>query len=233
MPRNLVRALYRCVEYVRAVCRTMGDVLATDVLAFVRGALPSPPTHVLEIGAGRGELAAELRAAGYDVRAIDPAAEDDSGVESAELLEVCGTFDAAVAIVSLHHVEPLDVSCAHLATLTRPGGLLVIDELDVARLDERAAEWWLHQRRAAGADERHDAQSLVQFMREHIHSLDAVRESLLPHFTLGEPVRGPYLHRWNLAPGLRGDEERLIAKGTLPATGARLVGTRHPTSYTG
>ncbi len=207
-----------------------GEVLTADVLAFVRGGLPAPPAHVLEVGAGRGELAGELRSAGYEVRAIDPAAEDGSGVERVELLEVSGTFDAALAVVSLHHVEPLDASCAHLATLIRPDGLLVIDEFDVTRFDERAAEWWLGQRRAAGAVEQHDAQSLVMFMREHIHPLGLVRETLLPHFTLGEPVPGPYLHRWNLGPGLRDDEEHLIATGKLPATGARLVGTRRPTS---
>ena len=208
----------------------MDDVLAADVLAFVRGALPAPPAHVLEIGAGRGELAAELRSAGYEVRAIDPAAENGSDVERVELLRASGTFDAAVAVVSLHHVEPLDPSCAHLATLIRPGGVLVIDEFDVTRFDDRAAAWWLGQRRAAGAAEQHDAESLVIFMREHIHPLGLVRASLLPHFALGEPVPGAYLHRWNLDPGLRDDEEHLIATGNLPATGARLVGRRRPTS---
>jgi len=205
-------------------------VLTADVLAFVRNALPAPPAHVLEVGAGRGELAAELRCAGYEVRAIDPAAEDGSGVERVGLLDVDGTFDAAVAIVSLHHVEPLEECCAHLATLVRPGGLLVIDEFDVERLDERAATWWLAQRRALGKSEPHDAAGLVSAMRGHIHTLRAVREPLLASFELGQPVPGPYLHRWELEPGLRDVEERLIAEGRLPAIGARLVGTRRPSA---
>ena len=50
---------------------------ATDVIAFVRAALPPPPARVLEVGAGDGELAAALAAAGYDVVAIDPASEAD------------------------------------------------------------------------------------------------------------------------------------------------------------
>ena len=208
----------------------MREVIAAEVLAFVRAALPAPPAHVLVVGAGGGELAGELRAAGYDVCAVDPAAEDGSGVERVELLGVSGTFDAAVAVVSLHHVEPLDASCAHLATLIRPGGRLVIDEFDVMALDDRAAEWWLGHRRAAGADDEHDAESLVRFMRGHVHPLSAVHDGLLPYFALGEPVPGPYLHRWNLEPGLRDDEERLIAAGSLPATGARLVARRHAAS---
>ena len=199
---------------------------STDVLAFVRAALPPPPARVLEIGAGSGELAAELRDGGYDVTAIDPAAAEHAGVQRAALLDVDGTFDAAVAVVSLHHVEPLRESCEHLATLVVPGGLLIVDEFDVARLDERAAQWWLSQRRAAGHADEHDAAGLIAFMRHHVHALQQVVEALAPHFVLGAPVPVPYLHRWNLDPGLRAVEQRLIAHGTLPATGARLVATR-------
>ncbi len=199
---------------------------STDVVAFVRAALPPPPVEVLEIGAGSGELAATLRDAGYAVTAIDPAAEEGGAVQRTALLDVEGTFDAAVAVVSLHHVEPLEQSCAHLATLLRPGGSLVIDEFDVTRLDERAAEWWLGQRRAIGAAPEHDAAGLIDFMRHHVHALPAMLEALAPHFEVAEPVRTPYLHRWNLEPGLRGIEERLIASGGLPATGARLVARR-------
>ena len=201
-------------------------MLAPDVLAFVRAALPPAPARVLEIGAGDGELAAALRAGGHDVTAIDPAAEQGSGVEPVALLDVRGSFDAALAVVSLHHVEPLAESCARLAELLPPGGRLVIDELDVARLDERATAWWLAQRSAEGAADDHDAESLVRAMRAHIHPLSAVREALAPHFELGEPVPGPYLHRWHLPTGLREPEERLIGEGRLPATGARLVGAR-------
>ena len=57
---------------------------------------------------------------------------------------------ATIAIVSLHHVgQPLAESCAHLAGPIDPGGMLVVDELDVGRYDERVTTWWLHQRRAA------------------------------------------------------------------------------------
>ena len=36
----------------------------------------------------------------------------------------------------------------------------------------------------------------------------------------------PYLYRWDLPPDLREEEARLIAGGSLPATGARFVGVR-------
>ena len=191
----------------------------------MRAALPAPPARVLEVGAGDGELAAVLDGAGYDVVAIDPAAETPAvrPVALHELSEPPASFDAAVAVVSLHHVQPLEDSCRRLGELVRPGGALVVDETDVDRLDERAAAWWL-------GHSGHDTQpaELVAGMREHLHSLARLRAALDPWVVLGEPVRGPYLHRWNLPPGLREPEERLIAAGELPAVGARLVGVRRP-----
>jgi SAM-dependent methyltransferase len=103
-----------------------------DVHAFVRASLPPPPARVLEVGAGGGELATELRAARYDVLAIDPAG--GSGVRQVPLHLVDGpggSFDAAVAVVSLHHVEPLEESCRRLGELVAAGGRLVVDEFGV------------------------------------------------------------------------------------------------------
>ena len=202
-------------------------MLTADVIAFVRASLPPPPSRILEIGAGRGELAAQLRDAGYDVTAIDPAAELGTGVRPVPLIDAEGMFDAAVAIVSLHHVEPLEASCDHLATLIAPGGRLVIDELDIERYDDRATQWWVAQRLALGDGHTdRDPSEIVAHMRAHIHPLATVCAALREHFTFGEPVRGPYLHRWELLPSLGEVETELIARGRLPATGARLVATR-------
>jgi SAM-dependent methyltransferase len=205
-------------------------VLAVDVLAFVCASLPAPPARVLEVGAGDGELAGALRGLGYDVLAIDPASEAAGVLPVAlhELSEADASFDAAVAVLSLHHVDPLAESCRRLATLLRPGGPLVIDEFDVERYDERAARWWLEHH-----PHEHDPAEMIAGLREHIHPLRLVRAALAPWFALGEPVPGPYLHRWDLPPGLRGAEEELIAAGELPATGARLVGVRRPAASAG
>lgn len=203
-------------------------MLSPDVLAFARASLPAAPARVLEVGAGEGELAAALREAGYDVVAIDPGggAEGVLDVALADLDEPDASFDAAVAIVSLHHVDPLPESCERLARLVRPGGTLVIDELDVERLDERATAWRAERRREAGLEEHGEPADLVAAMREHIHPLEIVVDALRPWFALGVPVRGCYLYRWHVPPGLRDAEEALVAAGSIPAIGARLVGIR-------
>jgi SAM-dependent methyltransferase len=203
-------------------------VLAPEVLAFARSSLPAPPARVLEVGAGAGELAAALREAGWDVVAIDPAG-DAPGVlpvALADLDAAAGSFDAAVAVVSLHHVEPLAASCARVAELVRPGGTLAVDEIDSDRMDERAVRWWLDRRAEAHEHEPAEPAEILSGLREHIHRLEAVRAALAPHFALGAPVRGVYLYRWHLPPGHRDAEEALVARGELPATGARLVGVR-------
>jgi SAM-dependent methyltransferase len=207
-------------------------MIATDVRTFVRSNLPPPPLRVLEVGAGEGELARALRAAGYDVTAIDPDPRGE-GVERESLKTLpvpAQPFDAAVATVSLHHVEPLEESCARLAEVVAPGGLLVIDELDMEALDERAAEWWLDQQRALGREHAKTAAELVAEHRAHLHPLRMVTAALEPGFDLGHAIRGAYLYRWNLNESLRAAEESLIAQGRLPAVGARLIARRRSRS---
>ncbi len=106
----------------------------------------------------------------------------------------------------------------------RPGGVLVVDEVDFERFDERAARWWLDHH----ADHPHAPADMVAGVREHMHPLARLREALAPWFELGEPVRGAYLYRWDMPSWMREPEEALIAAGELPATGARLVGIRRP-----
>jgi SAM-dependent methyltransferase len=201
---------------------------SADLRAFVRANLPEPPARVLEVGAGVGRLARALRAVGYDVLAIDPGS-DDEGVRAvalADLDEPAGSFAAAVAVVSLHHVDPLEESCRRLGEVVEPGGTIVVDEFDVGAFDLGPATWWLEQRAAIGEPQPETAEELVAEHREHLHPLEQIVAALAPHFELGPPLRGAWLHRWNLGDSLRAVEEEAIARGRLRATGARLVGRR-------
>jgi SAM-dependent methyltransferase len=201
---------------------------SVDLRAFVRANLPPPPARVLEVGAGAGGLARALRASGYDVLAIDPRSDggDVRPIALVDLDEPAGSFAAAVAVVSLHHVEPLGESCDRLGRLVEPGGTLVVDEFDVGAFDVAAAAWWLAQRAAIGEEQPQTAEELVADHREHLHPLERILAALEPHFELGPPLRGAWLHRWNLGDSLRAVEEEAIARGELRAVGARLVGRR-------
>jgi SAM-dependent methyltransferase len=208
------------------VGRTIRPMLTPHALAFVRDALPARPASVLEVGAGRGKLAQILRSDGYDVTAIDPAARPDTGVTPVALLDVTGTFDAAVAMLSLHHIDPLEQSCAHLASVLVPGAPLVIDEFDIARLDAEAVGWWMTRRGDADGHEHGTPEEIVSNMQSHLHGFDDIVSALEPHFEVATPFRCGYLHRWKLDGELHDEEERLIADGRLPATGVRTVATR-------
>jgi SAM-dependent methyltransferase len=198
-----------------------------DVSIFVRANLPPSPARVLEVGAGDGTLARELADSGYSVLAIDPEAttEDVLPVPLADLDEPEASFDAAVAVVSLHHVEPLELSCARLAHVLRPGAPLVIDEFDVDAFDERAAAWLLEQRRVLGSPDDRSPAELVAELRDELNPLSRIIAALGPQFDLGPPCRVSYLYRWDLDDSLRALEERLIDEGELPAVGVRLVAT--------
>jgi SAM-dependent methyltransferase len=201
---------------------------SVDLRAFVRANLPEPPARVLEVGAGAGHLAEALRAVGYDVLAIDPNPKSDDvrAVALADLDEPAGSFAAAVAVVSLHHVDPLEESCRRLGEVVEPGGTLIVDEFDVGAFDRGAAAWWLEQRHALGEEQSQTADELVADHREHLHPLERILVALDPYFELGLPLRGAWLHRWNLGDSLRIVEDEAIARGRLRAVGTRLVGRR-------
>jgi SAM-dependent methyltransferase len=203
-------------------------VLTIDLWAFARANLPPPPARVLEVGAGGGELARALTAGGHEVVAIDPEPSGENVLAASlhELDEQAAPFDAAIAVVSLHHVHPLEESCRRLADAVRPGGTLLVDEFDVAAFDMRAASWLVEQWEALGEETERTPEELVYELRGELHAIETIAATLARDFEVAPPLRGAYLYRWNLNESLRAAEETLIAQGRLPAVGVRFVARR-------
>ena len=126
-------------------------MLTSDLLAFVRASLPRAAVARPGNRRREGRACARAAPAGYEVTAIDPAAEPDSGVEPMPLLEARGSFQRR----GRRGLAPPHRPAAGILRPTRdadpPGGQLVIDELDIDRYDERATGWWLAQRQTLGS----------------------------------------------------------------------------------
>jgi SAM-dependent methyltransferase len=207
------------------------------VAAFVHEQLPSPPASLLEIGCGDGELARELSAAGYEVVAIDPEAPEGPIFQTVTLeeFESSGPFDAAVASLSLHHIDDLAAAVDKIAALLAPGALLVLNEWDRGRFHGKTARWYFHQRQALAALGREQAEIEPTFeewwpewkaRRNDVHPYAAMRPELDRRFSERLFERVPYLYGYRLGGDVEPLERALIASGEIEAVGFRYVGER-------
>jgi SAM-dependent methyltransferase len=188
-----------------------------EVLTFLRRMLPAPPARVLEVGCGRGELAALLLARGYAVTALDVdpdavAAARGSGVPAVRYDFLDGGIephDAVLFTRSLHHVADLDRAAALAAEACTPGGVVVLDEFARERADAATAAWFYEVRAilaAAGAlaapeppaeaapQERWEAEYGCR--RAHrLHTGEAMVAALRQHLDVELVESCPYLYR--------------------------------------
>lgn len=189
---------------------------------FVRGALPSPPARVLEVGCGAGDLARALAGAGFAVLAIDPQAPDGAIFERStieELDEGAGPFDAVVASRSLHHVHDLDLVLAKIARLAP---LLVVEEFAWDRLDDATARWYDEQRARSPDPPRPSSE--WRSRHDGLHGFDALRAGLGRRFAERTFTFVPYLYRYLHVPELEAREAELIDEGVINALAFRFVG---------
>jgi SAM-dependent methyltransferase len=117
---------------------------------FVGRFLPRDCRRILEVGCGRGELAARLLKDGYSVVAIDS---DQDSVAAARRLGIDarlatwpdfdgGDFDAVLFTRSLHHIHPLDKSISHAADSLVEGGLIIVEDFAYESTDEKTLRWF-------------------------------------------------------------------------------------------
>ena len=93
------------------------------------------PTRVLEVGAGDGELASGLRAAGVDAHVVRWS--DWRGTDDAET-----SFDALLFSRSLHRMDSLDRALDRARELLAPDGVVVVEDSSFADVDRATAAWF-------------------------------------------------------------------------------------------
>ncbi|HVX43190.1 MAG TPA: class I SAM-dependent methyltransferase [Mycobacteriales bacterium] len=216
--------------------------------------LPSPPATVLEVGCGRGALAAELQRRGYAVTGVDPAPDSVAAARARGVTVVAerfeeyggGTFDVVLFTRSLHHVEDLavtlDAALRHLA----PGGAVVLEEFATDGITGPAAAFvydTLEILAAAGVAagrEREHSDPFDQWRSDRAHLLTRAEmlAGLEKRLTLGPVTPAPTLWRMiasqltgpdpaaaaAIARSLQDIETRRIAAGELPALGFAVAG---------
>jgi SAM-dependent methyltransferase len=197
----------------------------------VASQLPTAPARVLEVGCGDGRLARELDELGHQVVAIDPAAPPGAIFQAVSLKEFAdpAPFDAVVASRSLHHIHDLSGGLSKLQRLLVPGGQLIVVEHAFDRLDEPTAGWYLKQRRAKGPNAPSSLEAcMAEWDADHadLHGYAAMRRELDLRFTERWFAWTPSLYL-ELGEELEQEERRLIAAGSIQATGFLYVGERN------
>src|SRR5262249_12261233 len=126
------------------------DRLVAEQEAFVGPALRGT-RRVLEVGCGRGRLAARLAAAGPGVVAVDCGLAGGGGLPvggggsfAAGGSAPCDAraVDAVAFTLSLHHIAPLDRALDRAVALLASGGRLVVDDFDLEAPDVATLRWY-------------------------------------------------------------------------------------------
>jgi 2-polyprenyl-3-methyl-5-hydroxy-6-metoxy-1,4-benzoquinol methylase len=144
----------------------------------------APPARILDLGGGRGLLAASLAEEGYEVVLCEPNPSPVCGSAAAhELLQVArrpfevvdvlvgqlepSSFDAVVCRAVLHHLDPLVDILRDVVKVLRPGGVLIAsDEPTVQRPEDVVLAQRRHPFVQFGVEEdAHTPQAYVDALR--------------------------------------------------------------------
>ncbi len=224
-------------------------VAVPHTLTHLKLLLPAAPARILEVGCGRGALAAELVDLGYEVTGVDRDAEavkaaTERGVVAihGDVHDISGVYEVVLFTRSLHHAEDLDGILEHAVHLLAAHGQIIIEEFAWERVDHLAAGFLYDNRAmlvAAGLlDADHPSGDLLDAWIVGHHSLhqgSAMLAALgrvgtglttVPTSILWRLVDGrggiwidPATHAGDALDAMREAEERRIRAGELPAVG--------------
>lgn len=202
---------------------------------FVLAHLPPPPAPVLEVGAGRGDLARSLVARGYRVTGIDPDPPQGAEVEPVAIGDFAAaeTFAAVVASRVLHHVVDVDGALDRIAALLDPGGVIIVHEFAWDRVMGGTARWLFEALRSRRSGDRASTWASFEdwhasWVAEHadLNGFQRLVDGLDVRFTRQWFAWVPYLAAEYVDPALEPNERDLIESGAIQASGFRYVGRR-------
>jgi SAM-dependent methyltransferase len=204
------------------MCGSPEELRHEEAASFVAAALRDRP-RVLDVGCGKGGIAARLGNAGFAVTAIDVTLRDPVTSPNVTYLEQdfltfeAEPFDAIVFGASLHHIVPLERAIARVTKLLTPNGRLIVDDFDVEAPDADTLRWYyeVHDLLSAAelyTPERADATDVLdpetRWKEAHrgqaLHTGSEMRHAISSRFVIRELRRGEYLYR-NIASGLSSD----------------------------
>ena len=182
---------------------TPEHIPAQETLSFIKAHL-GEGSHLLDVGCGKGYLAALLQDEGFEVTAIDKnegavaqARANGIAAQHKDLLELGGgPYDALLFSRVLHHLSPLPGAIARAHTLLKPDGLLFVEDFDYERMDEASATWFYGLESVLKAGQHLDksltaeggAGALERWQHHnHQHDINSgaqMREAFVQHFTL-------------------------------------------------
>ena len=199
----------------------VSDIATDETVTFITSHVP-PGVRILEIGAGRGEVAQRLRALGHSVVAIDSDADaveaarrDEIEVVNADFFAYCpDPFDAIVFTRLLHHLSPLPAAVEQARALVRSAGTVLVEDFAFDEMNQITADWLHGELRTLHNDgvlNTHDKGFGAEFLaaggdlatwknhhagRHRIHTADEIAAGVERVFHITVRSEAPYLYRY-------------------------------------
>ena len=212
---------------------------------FVISHLPDFAKRVLEVGCGRGELAALLQGSGLEITAIDNNREAVEAAKAAGVdarlvdwpSEISERFDAVLFTRSLHHIESLEEAVAAARSALQPSGAIMVEDFRAEGGGEAGARWYSGLARSLLAEGLLTPETTLNELIEKLspgdhdlHSSTAIAEALTAIGPM-EAIDAAYYFRY-LEPHLRqpakaaellDQELAMIAAGSIKPLGKRFI----------